>query len=348
MMNKTISTEFIANLMSQLSDKENEVISPYGIAAVLSMAAEGAGGNTLDEILSCLGFETLDELRLAVVDAIANPCNAFTSENSITLQKGNGSVELCEQFRNILTDKYAASISEKESGGDAAVELCNVASFKAEWLVKMERDLTGKKCFHNADGSSCNPVFLSCTEDLRYYRDDEFWTTVQAVALPYKMNGISVPYELVLVDSEKPLTAAVIQEMLSNMRIDKCDVEFPEFSIKSVFNLIPMMETLGVKDIFNEEHSVLDRIATDTLYAAAFSQEAEIQVDKAGTIAKARTCMTLCLKGGISHSDEFIFNKPFRYFLRNTNTGEILFMGKVNQLADCKRQSYSIDISRWH
>ena len=98
----------------------------------------------------------------------------------------------------------------------------------------------------------------------------------------------------------------------------------------------------------NKQHSVLDRIATDTLYAAAFSQEAEIQVDKAGTIAKARTCMTLCLKGGISHSDEFIFNKPFRYFLRNTNTGEILFMGKVNQLADCKRQSYSIDISRWH
>lgn len=348
MTNKTISAEFIANLMSQLSDKDNVVISPYGIAAVLSMAAEGASGNTMDEILSCLGFDTMDELRTAMTDAVVNPSNAFTSENYVVLQRGKDKIALCEEFKKILTGQYAANVEEKESDGDAAVELCNVATFKAEWLVEMERDLTGKKSFHNADGSVCTPAFLSCTEELHYYRDDEFWPTVQAVALPYKFNGSSIPYELVLVECEKPLTAVVIQEMLSHMHRDECDVEFPEFSIKSVFNLIPMMKTLGVQDIFNEENSTLDRIATEPLYAAAFTQEAEIQVDKNGTVAKAITCMTLCLKGGLSHSDKFSFNKPFQYFLRNTNTGEILFMGKVNQLTDCERQTCSIDMSRWH
>ena len=336
MMKKTISAEFIAKLMSQLSDKDNMVISPHGIAAVLSMVTEGASGNTLREILSCLGFDTQDELRTAVLDTITNPCDAFRSDNSIMLQTGKNNVALREEFREILTNQYAANVSENKSAGDTAVQLCNVATFKAEWLMKMKRDLTGEKCFHNADNSICRPIFLCCKKELPCYRDDEFQPTVQAIALPYKHNESSIPYELVLVEGKKALTAEGIHEMLSNMRRDECDLEFPEFSIKSVFNLVPMMKALGVRDVFDEENSMLDRIATESLYATAFSQEAEIRVDINGTIAKAITCKTLGLKGGLSHSNKFRFNKPFRYFLRNTNTGEILFMGKVNQLTDCE------------
>ena len=36
--------------------------------------------------------------------------------------------------------------------------------------------------------------------------------------------------------------------------------------------------------------------------------------------------------------EELVFNKPFQYFLRNTTTGEIVFMGKVNKLSDCEKQ----------
>lgn len=114
--------------------------------------------------------------------------------------------------------------------------------------------------------------------------------------------------------------------------------QLPEFSIKSNYDLVPMMKSLGIKDIFDQEKCALVGIATEPLYADAFSQRAEIQVDKNGTVAIAITCMTLCLKGGISSCNRFRFNKPFHYFLQNTNTSEILFMGKVNRLSNCERR----------
>lgn len=343
MKTQTISTDFAANLLSQLPEKENSVISPYGIAAVLSMAAEGTGGSSLDEILSVLGFDSLDALRSAVVVTINNPCEAFKSENNMELQKGANDIALCKRFKQILTEQYAANVSEEESDGNATIQLCNIATFKAKWFVEMERDTTGEKRFYNANGSLSQPAFLSCYADLRCYRDDEFWPTVQAVGLPYKLDGNRIPYELVLVDSEKPLTQKLLQEVLSNMRVDACEVEFPEFSIKSTYDLISMMRSMGVQKIFNESHKSINRMATQPLYAAGFSQEAEIQVDENGTVASAITCMTMCLKGGVSFCDKFRFNKPFSYFLRKTETGEILFLGKVKQLTDCEREKRTID-----
>ena len=330
--------DFSTKLLSLLSDKENSVISPYGIATVLAMAAEGADRNSLDEILTCLGFSSLDELRTAVASVSSNPCDAFRSENAITFVKGKNTAEMCEQFKKVLSSQYAAKIHEESSGEDTAVQLKNVSSFKAAWSVEMERDISGRIRFCNSDGSCCRPAFLKCTEELRYYQDDAFLPTVKAVALPYALAGCRIPYELVLVDSEKTINETLLCEILSNMQRDECEVEFPEFSIKSNYNLVPMMETLGIKDIFDLEKSSLSGIATEPLYAESFSQDAEIQVDKNGTVAIAITCMMMCLKGGISSPDKFCFNKPFSYFLRNTRTGEILFMGKVNKLSDCERR----------
>lgn len=88
--NATIS----AKILSMLSDNENSVISPYGIAAVLSMAAEGASEECLSEILTTLGFESLDELRGSLTAALKAPCEAFKSENSITLMRGEKGVAL--------------------------------------------------------------------------------------------------------------------------------------------------------------------------------------------------------------------------------------------------------------
>ena len=63
-----------------------------------------------------------------------------------------------------------------------------------------------------------------------------------------------------------------------------------------------------------------------------------IEVDKNGTVAKAKTMMCCMCFGGVrNYVEELVFDKPFHYFLRNTTTGEIIFMGKVNKLSDCER-----------
>jgi serine protease inhibitor len=333
---------FPVKLLPLLEGKDNAVICPYGIEAVLAMVAEGACDEALEQILYVLGFENMEELREAVLAVQDARCSAFTSDNSLELKKGEENLELLPEFKQIMEERYNASISEGASGGKATLKLQNLANFKAEWFYKMERDASHERKFRNADGSVAHPAFLSAEKDfLRYYQEYvsvDGYKTMKAVALPYKFQDERIPYELVLVDSEEELTKEALQNILSNMHLEKCKVIFPEFSIKNKYDLVPVMQCLGLNTIFNENFPGFDKIASQPLYAEKFMQEAEIEVDKNGTVAKAKTMMCCMCFGGVrNYVEELVFDKPFHYFLRNTTTGEIVFMGKVNKLSDCER-----------
>ena len=335
--------DFVTKLLPLLSENDNSVICPYGIATVLAMVAEGASEESLQEIITALGYENLEELRKVVLSVQDVRCSAFTSDNSLVVKQGNEKMELLPSFRQIMMERYNSSITEQASDGEPSVELKNVAEFKAEWLYPMVRDASQVKKFRNTDGSYSHPAYLSATKEFLRYYDDDFGcrvnSSIKAVALPYKLQDERIPYELVLVDSKDPLTEESLQGILSKMRLGKCKVVFPEFSIKNKYDLVPMMKKLGLENIFDEYNEAFNKIATVPLYAEKFSQEAEIEVDKNGTVAKAVTTMmlgkTMCMPEMI---EELVFNKPFQYFLRNTTTGEIVFMGKVNKLSDCEKK----------
>ena len=335
---------FPVKLLPLLEGEDNAVICPYGIEAVLAMVAEGAREEALEQILYVLGFENMEELREAVLAVQDVRCSAFTSDNSLDLKKGEENLELLPDFKQIMEERYNASISESASNGEATLKLQNLANFKAEWFYKMERDASHDRRFKNADGSVARPAFLSAEKDfLRYYQElvgVDGLKTMKAVALPYKFQDERIPYELVLVDSEEELTEETLQNILSNMHLEKCKVIFPEFSIKNKYDLIPIMKCLGLNTIFSKNFPGFDKIASEPLYAEKFIQEAEIEVDKNGTVAKARTMMScMCFGGFSNYVEELVFDKPFHYFLRNTTTGEIVFMGKVNKLSDCERNN---------
>ena len=333
---------FPVKLLPLFDGADNAVICPYGIKTVVSMVAEGANDESLKQILEVFGFDSLDELRESVLDVQDMSCAAFKSENSLELEKGEANLKLLPKFKQIMEERYNASISEGASGGKATLMLQNLANFKAEWFYKMERDASHERKFHNADGSVAHPAFLSAEKDfLRYYQEYvsvDGYKIMKAVALPYKFQDERIPYELVLVDGEEELTKEVLQNILSNMHLEKCKVIFPEFSIKNKYDLVPVMQCLGLNAIFNENFPGFDKIASQPLYADKFIQEAEIEVDKNGTVAKAKTMMCCMCFGGVrNYVEELVFDKPFHYFLRNTTTGEIVFMGKVNKLSDCER-----------
>lgn len=332
---------FPVKLLPLLNGADNAVICPYGIKNVLSMVAEGARDESLEQILYVLGFDSLEELRESVLAVQDSRCSAFESENSLELEKGTENLALLSKFKQILEERYNASVGELASAGEAALLLRNIADFKADWFYKMERDTSHEMHFYNADGTESYPAYLCATQDyLRYYKhekEDGEYTCINAVAIPYKFNDQRIPYELVLIDSKKELTIEGLENIFNNMRLQECELAFPEFSIKNRYDLIPVMKCLGLNTIFSQNFLGFDKIATQPLYAESFSQEAKIEVDKNGTVAKAVTDMDSHLGDFLDEPENIVFNKPFHYFLRNTTTGEILFMGKVNKLEDCER-----------
>ena len=334
-MTVTKNLAFPVNLLSLLDNEHNSVISPYGIATVLAMAAEGSNDECLKEILSTVGFSSLEEMRKAVLDVHNENCGVFISDNSLELKQGDKIIELLDAYKNIVEDSYKASITEGRSVDESFVGLKNVASFNAKWFHKMERDNSGEITFLNVDGSHSYPAFLKAKNSYRHYdSEQDFYAkkAVKAIALPYKFNDKLVPYELVVVESEEQLSGELLQYVLENMKLGKCEVELPEFTIKNEYDLIPLMKELGLSSIFNKNIEAFDKIATEPLYANSFFQDAEIKVDECGTVAKAVTFMGMfaisCVVESVPH---FCFNRPFQYFLRNINTGDIIFMGKVNE-----------------
>lgn len=328
------------NLIPLLSKQENSVMSPYGIKTVLSMAAEGASGESLNEILSVLGMGSLDEVRKTVFSMQDDTTKAFTSDNSLELYKGCEKLELLKDFRRIMKEDYKADIKEEDSAGSVILTLTNNVQFKAKWLIDLNIDKSsGVRKFRNADGTKSVPVFLKYEGNLiKYcngYAEEYGGKRVKAVALPYKFNGSAIPYELILIDTHIDLTEDSIAYILDNLHYNrKFELTFPEFTIKGKYDLIPMMKQLGLQRIFDDSIGELNKIATEPLFVNKFEQEAEIIVDRVGTVARAKTsmCMMACCMPEISPEVEF--EEPFHYILRNTTTGEFLFVGKVNKLED--------------
>lgn len=323
-------TSFSFKLLSFLSSKENSVICPLGILALLAMAAEGANDAAREEIVSATGFESLAQLRETVL-AIDSESGAFKSDNSISYAE----LHLLESFRQAAQEQYCAAISEKTID-IPSVELSNIATFQAEWLFPMKRKIGHQYAFYNADGSCCYPAFLSCKQTLFCY---DGWDT-QAVAISYQSHGSAVPYELVLVAGDE-LSHTQLDRISNQMQKREIKVLFPEFSVDNRFDFIPIMKQLGMCTIFDEQENVFDRMAVESVYVKAFDQQATIQVDKNGTIATAETRMefrTLGMQDG-----EWRFDRPFVYFIRNTETNQIIFVGKINHLEDCEPEPIADD-----
>lgn len=333
---------FPVKLLPLFAGADNVVICPYGIKTVVSMVAEGANDESLEQILQVFGFDSLEELRESVLAVQDEGCVAFKSENSLELTIGEANLKLLPKFKQIMEERYNASVTESAFDSEASLSLRNIADFKAEWFHLMQRDTTHETSFKNADGSEAYPAFLIGINDYLHYSEREKvnskYTHINAVAVPYQLNYERIPYELVLVEGNKELTAEVVENIFNNLSPEYCRVVFPEFSIKNKYDLVPVMEGLGLETIFNQVSPAFDKIYTQPLYAENLSQEAEIAVDEKGTVAKAVTEEDCHIGDYLEEFDTIVFDKPFHYFLRNTTTGEIVFMGKVNKLEDCKRQ----------
>ena len=336
------NNKIATSLIPLLSKQENSVMSPYGIKTVLSMAAEGTSGESLNEILAVLGMESLDEVRRTVFSLQNDKAKAFTSVNNLKLCRGHEKLALQEDFRRIIMEDYKAVIEEENSSGPAELTLTNNVQFKAKWLVSLDIDKSsGVRKFSNADDTTSLPIFLKYEgNSIKYcngYAEEYDNQRVKAVALPYKFNDSAIPYELILIDTQIALTEDSIAYILDNLHYNrKFELRFPEFTIKGKYDLIPMMKLLGLKRIFNENIEELNKIATEPLFVNKFEQEAEIIVDKVGTVARAKTSMSMMTCCMPEISPEVEFENPFYYILRNTTNGEILFIGKVNKLEDAE------------
>ena len=161
------------------------ILSPYSALLALGMAANGAGGRTLEEMEYALGAK-LDDLNAWLASCRAAEDGEVVSANSIWTR--NGTVQLLPEFRQTMEQKYGAEVHAGEISAVAINEwvsentkgrikklleqddpsivtyLINAMTFDAEWASPYEPQSCSEGTFHASDGTEQTVTYLSGEE----------------------------------------------------------------------------------------------------------------------------------------------------------------------------------------
>lgn len=365
---------FAFDLLKQIAKEEphgNIFISPFSAATALQMVANGATGETKNEmrrVLKTAGIrpaglnaacQKLNQSLEAQTNVILDLANsiwyrddipmvaAFVSDNNRFFQAKLGAV-------NFFDPKTAGMINgwaEKATRGkvknivrypfdpDTALVIANAIYFKGKWAEPFDKNLTLPRDFHLGGGAVKPVPMMSKSQSFGYQEGDGF----QAVELPYVGDRLQMILFL-------PATNSSLQQLLKSVSgkawRDKmspgfadCEgfLAFPKFKLDYEVILNDSLEALGMNLAFDHSHADFSAMANDPgLAVKEVTQNSCVAVDEEGTEAAAVTSVNMtdaALPMEPPKTFEMIVDRPFFFLIADRQTQTILFMGMVNNPA---------------
>lgn len=351
--------DFAYNLNKCMPKNKNYVFSPLSIKLAFAMAANGAYGETKNEILNSLGINNIEEYNQYVQELIAyynkDESNEYRQDlvfniaNSVWLN--SSVVDFSQQFKNNVSQYYDAEIATVNNSN--AVEkinswvddkthglikdiidspdfvglLANACYFKANWQNEFEKSDTMQDTFTYRNGDTQQIDFMNITDNFKYYSDEN----VQMVSMPYS-GSKNISMYISLSDD---------RNIDYNQYFDRCKSEYvhislPKFKIEFDTSLNDILKLIGINKAFNsfdaEFQPMFDNNQDIDFYIDQALHKAYINVDEEGTEAAAVTALIMEATGVMEPEKpipvEFVADKPFTYIVRDNDNGEILFIGE--------------------
>lgn len=218
-----------------------------------------------------------------------------------------------------------------ELDGDLVVLLMNTVYFKGTWVSRFNKESTKEADFKNEQGQYVKVNMMSCKSTFDYTRDD----VAQYLDMPYGNKAFSMT---VILPNENKTTDDVLNQLnttqlsaiLGKMQPTETNVFFPRFKVKNKFELIPMLDAMGIKKAFT---SLADfsRMCNSSVYIDFVKHDTYVEVTEEGTEAAAVTTIGFRYTS-IPQENYFVANKPFVFLIREKSTGIILFIGKMGNV----------------
>jgi len=368
---RAANTQFALTMLQQLDGAhagENLCFSPLSLALALSMALNGAEGETYDAIAKTLGYT---EQKLDAVNAQARALARLLNpaDKSITVRMANGlwvqqgfllkpeflrallsfyetRTETVD-FRNAeaAADAINAWVKEQTQGlieklfqaGDfdaqTRLALVNTLYFEGKWQYPFPKDATQDAPFALENGETKQVPMMRLSERLPYLKEEGF----EAVALPY--GGGDYRFYLFLPDKgrtiadlRKQLTPANWGKWLGAFRTVQGSLQVPRFTVETKYDLKPPLSALGMEIAFDPDRADFSRIADgspERLFIQKAIQKAVVEVDEEGTKAAAATGVSIGVTSVPVDQFTMVVDRPFLFAIVHQPTGVVLFLGIV-------------------
>src|SRR5450759_4546620 len=239
----------------------------------------------------------------------------------------------CSQIDSWVSDQTEGRIPKllDSLGSLTRLVLVNAIYLKAPWLEPFAESDTKTAPFTRSDGSqvSVPTMSLALSEGGRY-ASGSGW---QAVELPYA--GGSLAMTIVVPDDlaafEGGLDAARFARITTGLQAADVDLTLPRFKIETKSNLNSALAGMGMPLAFDPSRADFSGITTqEQLYISKVVHQANIAVDEKGTEATAATAVVMAVASAAPIQPVTLHvDRPFLFALRDTNTGAILFLGRV-------------------
>lgn len=357
------ANQFALDLFRTQAGMDSKVISPISVSFLMGMLANGADGDTKDEILSTIAGEniSIDELNdtyAAILRTAANG-DKLTTVNIANYIAVNKHFKLKNAYTDAVSSKYAANVENQDfaspktlkhinqwcsdqtdrmipsiidhlNPSDIAV-LMNAIYFNGTWTDPFSKKYTRQENFQGYTRDIKKVDVMHQNHKFNYADNSQY----SAVELPYG-NGqysmtVLLPNEGVSIDEMmKQLTTTELAKLQQQM--EKCivDLKLPRFSTTTDVRLNAPLSTLGAKTMFSG-NADFSRMADAGLFVSAMLQKAKIEVSEEGTKAAAVTAAVMTMSA-LPHEQprhvKFYAKRPFVYMITENNTNAILFIGQ--------------------
>ncbi|MCL2189424.1 MAG: hypothetical protein FWC16_10950 [Defluviitaleaceae bacterium] len=357
---------FETNLLHAMPTDVNYMISPFSLRMALAMAANGAEGETLAQILTVLDIACLTQfnadIRAFIESAITNELVEINVANSIWLNHDFfdcHTIDFDLPFYETIShyfhgtaqrvnnsngaDKINAWVQAQTHGrirdiiDETAVEenlafLVNAIHFLGDWAHAFNLENTQPRIFTDRLGEEIYTDMMEKTRHFSFYANEYF----QMMAKPYTDPHIRM-YLVLPTGDELPLFSD-LQAAIPRMSYELIRLRLPRFTTRSLFtNLVEILQAMGITCAFHYTTAEFIPMFTDlpTDYYAYINnilQKTFIEVNEEGTEAAAVTAVVMVaapVSACVSPLPRpFFCDRPFLYFIRNDVTGDILFMGE--------------------
>ena len=208
--------------------------------------------------------------------------------------------------------------------------LTNAIYFNAAWAGPFDENQTADGSFYLLDGSEVTVPMMHHTASYGYAEGEGY----RAIELPYDGHELSMvillPAEGEFEAFEDTLDAERVDAILSDLAYGgEVALTMPKFEVESDFSLVKALSALGMPIAFSMDADFSGMDGTRDLFIGEVLHKAFITVDEAGTEAAAATAVEMQLKAAPMEPIEVTVDHPFILFIRDVETGTILFVGRV-------------------
>jgi serpin B len=215
--------------------------------------------------------------------------------------------------------------------------LTNAIYFKGTWRDPFEKASTQDGEFHlSAAQTATVPLMHRTGAGFRYYDAGTF----QALEIPYKGDDLAMVVLLPkqndgLPALEQQFTATAAPEWIAKLNpAGKVILTFPRFTMTQQFELSGTLAAMGMPRAFTPAADFSGMTGRPEFSISAAIHKAFIDVNEEGTEAAAATSIVMramAMRAATPEPPPIVFraDHPFLFLIRDTKTGAILFMGRV-------------------